>query len=85
MQSWSCPWVTGHRYRVHWEAGLDFDTMWMEVSEIWETTDEDVRLIFNHTEQREAVNITTKYGGSGSVQIDNNTLSTLTSFSSGDF
>lgn len=62
MDSWTCPYVTGHRYRIHWEAGLDFDSMRMEVSEIWDTTDKDVRLVFNHTEQREAVNITTKYG-----------------------
>ena len=75
--------MTGHRYRIHWEAGLDFDSMRMEVSEIWDTADKDVRLVFNHTEQREAINITTKYGSG--VQIENNTLSTLTSFSSGDY
>jgi hypothetical protein len=64
--AWALPYVTGHRYRVHWEAGLDFDTMKLEMSERWETTDKEIRLVFNHTEQREAINITTNYGGSGS-------------------
>lgn len=25
MDSWAMPYVTGHRYRLHWESGLDFD------------------------------------------------------------
>jgi len=32
---WAMPYVTGHRYRVHWERGLDFDQMDFEVSERW--------------------------------------------------
>ena len=80
------PFVTGHRYRLHWEAGLDFDTMKIEVSEMWATTDKDIRMIFNHTETREAVNITTNYGsGSEAVQIENNTLANLVILSSGDY
>lgn len=23
--AWAMPFVTGHRYRIHWAAGLDFD------------------------------------------------------------
>jgi len=79
------PFITGHRYRLHWEAGLDFDKMKIEISEMWADTDKDVNLVFNFTEKREAVNITTNYGGSGSVQIANNTLSTLSSWKSGDY
>jgi len=83
--AWAMPYVTGHRYRVHWEAGLDFDTMKIEMSEKWESTDKDIRLVFNFTEKREAVNITTKYGGKDSVQIANNTLTTLNTWKTGDY
>ena len=33
--AWAMPFVTGHRYRIHWESGLDFDKMRMEMSERW--------------------------------------------------
>ena len=36
---WAMPFVTGHRYRLHWESGLDFDKMYVWASEKWETTD----------------------------------------------
>ena len=25
--AWAMPYVTGHRYRVHWRRGLDFEEM----------------------------------------------------------
>jgi len=37
--SWTVPYVTNHRYRLHWEAGLDFDSMKIEVSDRWQPTD----------------------------------------------
>lgn len=83
MDAWAMPFVTGHRYRLHWEAGLDFDGMKLEVSEMWATDDKDIRMVFNFTEKREAVNITTSYGTG--TQIANNTLSTLSTWSSGDY
>jgi len=79
------PFVTGHRYRLHWEAGLDFDAMKIEVSEMWDTNDKDIRMIWNHTEKREAVNITSHYGGADTILVNNNTLTTLSTWSSGDF
>lgn len=69
---WAMPYVTGHKYRVHWRRGLDFDTMKFEVSERWETTDLTTYFNMNFTETREAVNFTTGYGGG--VQILNETL-----------
>ena len=36
---WAMPFVTGHRYHLHWESGLDFDEMKVWASERWETTD----------------------------------------------
>ena len=62
MSAWAMPFVTNHRYRIHWESGLDFDTMRMEMSERWQATDQNIYLVFNFTESREAVNITTDYG-----------------------
>ena len=56
---WAMPYVTGHRYRLHWESGLDFDQMLMEVSERWEPEDKPIFMVFNFTESREAVNFTT--------------------------
>jgi hypothetical protein len=32
---WAIPFVTNHRYRVHWRQGLDFEQMKFEVSENW--------------------------------------------------
>jgi len=83
--AWAMPFITGHRYRLHWEAGLDFDKMKIEISEMWEADDKNVNLVFNFTEKREAINITSNYGGSGSVLIANNTLTTLSEYKSGDF
>lgn len=29
MNGWAMPYVTGHRYRLHWESGLDFESMYV--------------------------------------------------------
>lgn len=39
MEAYAVPYITNHRYRLHWEAGLDFDNMRVEVSERWQPTD----------------------------------------------
>ena len=69
---WAMPYVTGHRYRLHWGRGLDFTTMTMDPSINWAETDKDVRMVFNFTETREAINVTSSSG-----QVDNNTLTTI--------
>jgi len=61
------PYVTGHKYRLHWESGLDFDIMKVEISERWKPTDLDTFFVFNYTESREAVNFTNNYGNKPSV------------------
>ena len=33
--SWTIPYITNHRYRVHWESGLDFKEMKIEISDRW--------------------------------------------------
>ena len=73
---WAMPYVTGHKYRLHWESGLDFDNMLVEISEKWQPTDLDTFFVFNYTEAREAVNFTTNYGRKPGVQVANGTLET---------
>jgi len=83
--SWTIPYITNHRYRVHWESGLDFSEMKIEISDRWAETDKNVNLVFNFTNSLEAVNITTAYG-SGDL-IANDTLSTVLAadLQSGDY
>ena len=59
---WAMPFVTGHRYRLHWAEGLDFESMKIEVSERWQDTDNFVLVNMNFTETREAINFTSNYG-----------------------
>ena len=59
--AWAMPFVTGHRYRVHWGEGLDFTQMAVEVSERWEEEDNYAWFSTNFTDAREAVNFTTNY------------------------
>lgn len=53
--SWAVPFVTGHKYKIHWQEGLDFEFMKYEVSERWEKTDLDIHFMHNFTDVREAV------------------------------
>jgi len=40
---WAVPFVTGHKYRVHWgETALDFERMMFEQSEQWEEGDRTI-------------------------------------------
>lgn len=70
MNGWAMPYVTGHRYRLHWESGLDFDEMYVQASERWEAEDLNIFMVFNFTASREAVNFTS----SGNEQNANNSL-----------
>ena len=56
--SWAMPYVTGHRYRIHWGEGLDFDRMDFELSERWEENDKPILINLNFTDSREAINVT---------------------------
>jgi hypothetical protein len=60
------PFITGHIYHIHWEVGLDFTRLLIEVSERWEETDKSIFFNTNYTDFREGMNVTTNYGsGSG--------------------
>jgi len=32
---WAMPYITGHRYRMHWNSGLDFDKLTIDPSIKW--------------------------------------------------
>lgn len=53
---WAVPYVTGHKYRIHWgETPLDFTKMMFEQSEQWESTDSPIHFVSNFTDVREAI------------------------------
>ena len=50
--------MTGHKYHIHWGIGLDFEQMYVTLSDRW--TEDDAVLVFhtNYTDVRETFNIT---------------------------
>lgn len=67
--AWAVPFVTGHRYKIHWsDTGLDFTRMRIDLSRRWEETDLDVGLVFNHTDVREAIYFTLPDSTLGEVE-----------------
>ena len=72
MNSWTMPYVTGHTYRMHWAEGIDWTGLTVELSSRWLPTDKDIVFVMNHTDVRQAINVTTKSG----VQIANSTYLT---------
>jgi hypothetical protein len=54
--------VTGHRYHIHWNSGLDYTRVLVEVSERWEEDDLNTFFVTNYTDFREGMNVTTGYG-----------------------
>ena len=61
------PFVTGHTYHIHWNRGLDFTRVLIEVSERWESTDKSIFFNTNYTDFREGMNITTRYGSGDQI------------------
>jgi hypothetical protein len=50
--AWAIPIVTGHKYKIHWQNGLDFDRMQVTLSPHWNPNDKDLYLIHNFTDVR---------------------------------
>jgi len=50
--------VTGHKYKIHWSTGIEFEKMNLDIAENWEMTDKPIELVFNHTEERVSINVT---------------------------
>jgi hypothetical protein len=51
-RSWAMPYVTGKKYKIHWQRGLDFMRMQIDFSPHWKTTDRDVYFVHNFTDVR---------------------------------
>jgi hypothetical protein len=58
MMSWTMPYVTGHRYRIHWGENNDFEMMNIEISERWTPNDLNLHFMTNFTDVRASINIT---------------------------
>ena len=39
---WAIPFVTNHKYKMHWRTGLDFEIMRFDLSSKWTATDKNV-------------------------------------------
>jgi hypothetical protein len=51
--SWATPFVTGHKYKIHWGiTGLDFTRMRLTLSQRWEETDLPLYFVHNFTDVR---------------------------------
>jgi G8 domain/Right handed beta helix region len=57
--AWAIPIVTGHKYKIHWQKGLDFEQMQVTLSPHWKPTDKDIYIIHNFTDVRVQVDFLT--------------------------
>jgi hypothetical protein len=77
---WHVPFVTGHKYKVSFGAvGLDFEKMSLQIEDLWESDDENIYFVFNHTDTRVAMNVfameTNAWGSQTLIgQIEDETL-----------
>jgi hypothetical protein len=55
--SWTVPYVTGHKYKVHIGSGLNFENMRIELSERWEQADKDVYFVSNFSDVRASIEV----------------------------
>lgn len=55
---WAVPFVTGHKYHIHWGIGLDFERMYVTLSDRWTADDNVINFHTNYTDVRETFNIT---------------------------
>lgn len=59
VNSWTFPFVTGHKYKIHWaNTGVDFTQMGMLRSEKWVETDKNLYLIHNFSDVRALMDVT---------------------------
>ena len=66
---WAVPFVTKHKYHIHWGIGLDFEQMMVYISERWEENDEKIIFHTNYTDVREAFNFTNMATGE-QIRVD---------------
>jgi len=72
---WAVPMITGHKYLVRWEFGLDFERMRFEIVEyLWDhPEDENIELELPFYDQREAITV----DGTDGIRLSNNTLARI--------
>lgn len=56
---WAVPFVTNHRYKVHWRFGIDFTQMQFDLSSRWTSTDKPIHFVHNFTDVRESIDFIT--------------------------
>jgi hypothetical protein len=67
--AWAVPFVTNHKYKLHWRYGLDFTQMQFDLSTRWNDQDKGIHFVHNFTDVREAIDVV-----AGDEVIPNNTL-----------
>ena len=83
---WAAPFVTGHKYKIHWgQTGIDWEKLKVVISERWEEADNAVWLVSNHTDIRAKI---TSYDKTANIKYENDTikgtdLSSTNTFASG--
>ena len=65
------PYVTGHKYKIHWRYGLDFTKMRFSQSNRWETTDKNVYFVHNFTDIRAKITFNNLLDGQ---EVPSNTI-----------
>jgi hypothetical protein len=68
------PYVTGHKYKIHWRQGLDFETMQCDLSSRWTSTDKDLYIIHYTNDARAAISVSYDGGSLATNRINNNSL-----------
>jgi hypothetical protein len=58
-KGWAIPFVTGKKYKIHWQKGIDFTKMWIDLSPLWSPADKDLYLIHNFTDTRSKIDFLT--------------------------
>jgi hypothetical protein len=56
-RGWATPFVTGHKYKIHWSSGLDFEVLDVMLSENWVEGDKSVYFVHNFTDSRENITV----------------------------
>jgi hypothetical protein len=78
------PYVTGHKYKIHWSNGLDFSTMQCDLSSRWTSTDKNLYIIHYINDVRTAMNVTYDGGSLATNRIKNNSLGDASTCEAGD-
>ena len=58
VENWAIPFVTGHKYKVHWSYGLDWTQMKVELSAHWNSSDKPIHFVHNFTDKRVKFDVT---------------------------